>query len=997
MALTAQPFANIVTFARDSGATRVNAAGLIVGVDFSSTSNTIGTGSRTFTLAADANVNRDWVVGSRVRAVSQAGATGTMDGTVTSYTPSTQALVINVTSVTGSGTSTNWRIGSLEFRRDFDPVTLAPRGGLVEGGATNIYSQSNTLGAFSPGVETTVTGNSALSPDGSTNATLLSANATGGVFLLASGGAATSEVSCFFKRVNTDWVAISNGQQFAFFNIATGNVGNVGEGNARIENYGNGWYRCIWKQAGNGGINRFRVAAANGNTGVVPAGLQALVWGAQNTADSVGSYIPTTTAQVTRAADLPNVDGSRFGQFYRTEGTLVLELTPIAAAVGAVAASINNGTLNNAIRVQQKQSGTLGSIRKMATDGVTDMIALNQLRYLRSNGVDYEEVSEFTSQATGFAAAGVGRFASSNLDGVPRRRGVGQLFSSVIGALLPEPAAGAPFLLDSFPGAAAAYSTRRLNSAYMGAALRVRRSNDNAEQDIGFLASGDFDEAALTTFVGAASGFVTTWYDQSGNARNATQTTAANQPRIVNAGVVEKVNGRASVFYPGSPSTSSLTFPSITPATSTSFNTYMFNSADTQGIFIHGGSGTANYFDVWQQGSGASPADGAISVSQNFINSGVVTPLTRGQRHSVLVTTPALRVDVFTGISGGVLTNVNGYANFTADNAYQSELVFYQADQSANRRSIENNILGYFRIQPSLGQQNAVAFGANTYVTAGLGGSIATFIESGDFVLRNSGTTNTINDVTFQNGAFYAPHTAGIQRSTDGATWTSHTIGGTSFTVNRVTYDGTRHIAVGSGGRYSLSTDNGLTWAASALNGVTTQNLNGLASFNGLTVSCGNAGVIITTTNGTTYTLRTSGTTANLFTVMYSTRDSLWYAAGDNGVIVVSADGATWTLLANDAAAAVIRNGLTEANPLLPNLIPNQLNKVAMRIQANNVAASVNGSDAVVDTTVSLPSPLDRFSIGMNGVNGSQFNGWIRRMRFLTTAESNASLKSLST
>lgn len=83
---------------------------------------------------------------------------------------------------------------------------------------------------------------------------------------------------------------------------------------------------------------------------------------------------------------------------------------------------------------------------------------------------------------------------------------------------------------------AAAYSTRKLRTAYAGSALRVRRSSDNTEQDIGF-SGGDLDTAAMLTFVGANNGFITVWYDQSGNARNMVQVTAANQPRIVDAGV----------------------------------------------------------------------------------------------------------------------------------------------------------------------------------------------------------------------------------------------------------------------------------------------------------------------------------------------------------------------------------------------------------------------------------------------------------------------------
>jgi len=107
-------------------------------------------------------------------------------------------------------------------------------------------------------------------------------------------------------------------------------------------------------------------------------------------------------------------------------------------------------------------------------------------------------------------------------------------------------------ILDTYTDAAAAYSVRLLRSAYTGSAIRVRRSSDNTEQDIGFTALGNLDESALTTFVGANNGFVTTWYDQSGNGRNATQSTAANQPRIVNAGTVEKTNGKPSLLFDGS-------------------------------------------------------------------------------------------------------------------------------------------------------------------------------------------------------------------------------------------------------------------------------------------------------------------------------------------------------------------------------------------------------------------------------------------------------------
>jgi hypothetical protein len=108
-------------------------------------------------------------------------------------------------------------------------------------------------------------------------------------------------------------------------------------------------------------------------------------------------------------------------------------------------------------------------------------------------------------------------------------------------------------ILDNLT-ATAAWSTRRLGSAYTGNAIRVRRSSNNEELDIGFTASGDLDIAALLDFVGSGNGFVTTWYDQSGNGRHVTQTDPTKQPRIVSNGVMNMVNGRAALSFDGNDS-----------------------------------------------------------------------------------------------------------------------------------------------------------------------------------------------------------------------------------------------------------------------------------------------------------------------------------------------------------------------------------------------------------------------------------------------------------
>jgi hypothetical protein len=101
-----------------------------------------------------------------------------------------------------------------------------------------------------------------------------------------------------------------------------------------------------------------------------------------------------------------------------------------------------------------------------------------------------------------------------------------------------------------YPNAAAAYSLRKLRTAYSGSAIRVRRSSDNDEQDIGFV-SGNLDTVSLLAFCGVGNGFVTTWYDQSGNANNALQATALNQPQIVSAGSILLTNSKPSLKFDG--------------------------------------------------------------------------------------------------------------------------------------------------------------------------------------------------------------------------------------------------------------------------------------------------------------------------------------------------------------------------------------------------------------------------------------------------------------
>lgn len=125
---------------------------------------------------------------------------------------------------------------------------------------------------------------------------------------------------------------------------------------------------------------------------------------------------------------------------------------------------------------------------------------------------------------------------------------------------------GSTFGKNVFLNTTAFFSIRiPANSTYNGSLIRVRRSSDNMEQDIGPSLEVDsfgnrwLDTTSLLDFVGASSAFVVTWYDHSPNNNNATQTFASNQPRIVNAGVLDTLNGIPSIYYAGSGQTMTTT------------------------------------------------------------------------------------------------------------------------------------------------------------------------------------------------------------------------------------------------------------------------------------------------------------------------------------------------------------------------------------------------------------------------------------------------------
>jgi hypothetical protein len=141
----------------------------------------------------------------------------------------------------------------------------------------------------------------------------------------------------------------------------------------------------------------------------------------------------------------------------------------------------------------------------------------------------------------------------------------------------------------------AAYSLRKLRAAYTGFAIQVRRDSDNLTTDIGFTSNGSLDEAAVTSFVtnsgvnSTANGFVSIWYDQSGNGKNATNATVSQQPRIVTSGVLEKYNGVPTVMFEKASNTKLLAGNALSSP--------IYVSA-AMGIFAHKAA-TNNLFPEW--------------------------------------------------------------------------------------------------------------------------------------------------------------------------------------------------------------------------------------------------------------------------------------------------------------------------------------------------------------------------------------------------------------
>ena len=287
------------------------------------------------------------------------------------------------------------------------------------------------------------------------------------------------------------------------------------------------------------------------------------------------------------------------------------------------------------------------------------------------------------------------------------------------------PAPAADLLLDSFPGAGVAFSFRKLDKDYAGNAIKVVRASDKDSVNVGFV-GGYLDTISMKSFCGTGatdSCFVSTWYDQSGNTRNAVNYTYATMPKImINGAVLYKgtnvVMQRDSDFV-AMPANLQLTNQTIfsamalniavdaaTPsfaffqADSTAGTNFLFFGATTASLSSERHSWITVGTSALVYGSGQTTTNlsAARYLWTHLFNQ--ASPTTQVYKNAVL--------ESMTITTGGGAFSATNYprsfnlarpaGNTAIRNTSTMEVIVYPSDQSTNRAAIETNINNFYNI-----------------------------------------------------------------------------------------------------------------------------------------------------------------------------------------------------------------------------------------------------------------------------------------------------------
>jgi hypothetical protein len=236
-------------------------------------------------------------------------------------------------------------------------VTLAPKGLLIEESRTNLLLQSEDFSTTwtVSGANATITTNTEVSPNATQTADTLTDNATNGIHRVAQATSALSaatkySVSVYAKYSTLRWITLSlstgtstwAGAKFDIQDGVLGSLSQEGSGwsadSSSITPVGNGWYRCVVVvTCGTAATGVFAVSCATDGTTFTSGqrgsevysgtGSFVFLWGAQLESGSFStSYIPTTTAAATRAADVAVMTGANFSNWYnQSEGSFYVD------------------------------------------------------------------------------------------------------------------------------------------------------------------------------------------------------------------------------------------------------------------------------------------------------------------------------------------------------------------------------------------------------------------------------------------------------------------------------------------------------------------------------------------------------------------------------------------------------------------------------------------------------------------------------------------------
>jgi len=235
-----------------------------------------------------------------------------------------------------------------EPRFDHNPTTGESLGLLVEEQRTNLLQRSQEFqgsGWVRGGL--TVTADQEIAPDGTQTADTCTLTSSGhALYTFVSVAQSTTYTFSFYAKRGTGTTAT-----YAITNDSAGGASIVANTSYYSQTSSSAWTRIVvtfTTPVGCTSIGAFLQRDSGSSSGTM------FFWGAQLEAGAFPtSYIPTTTATVTRSADVASITGSNFSSWYnQTEGTVFASSslpTPLRSTRFSGSLSINDGTTNNRI------------------------------------------------------------------------------------------------------------------------------------------------------------------------------------------------------------------------------------------------------------------------------------------------------------------------------------------------------------------------------------------------------------------------------------------------------------------------------------------------------------------------------------------------------------------------------------------------------------------------------------------------------------------------